>query len=61
MHVTQRRKVAEPGKRVHTGRLRLEITVKYTGRVVFHEAGPANIVYGLYTKFLEGWDADRHG
>jgi len=39
----------EPGP----GRRRASITVKMKGIVVFHEAGPSNIVLGLYRKFLK--------
>jgi len=39
----------EPGP----GRRRASITVKMKGVVVFHKAGPSNIVLGLYRKFLK--------
>lgn len=39
-------------RRPHPGRLRMEITCRVKGEVVFHKAGPSNIVLGLYTRWL---------
>ncbi len=36
-----------------TGRERLEITIRYKGQVIWHMAGPGNIVRGLHRKWLK--------
>jgi len=41
----------EPPPQPRMGRTRVEITARYKGKVVFHKAGPANIVLGLYSKW----------
>lgn len=42
--------------RPHSGRMRVKITAKYKGVVCFYAAGPANIVYGKYRKWLRTLD-----
>jgi surfactin synthase thioesterase subunit len=46
-------------KPIHTGRRRLEITTKKAGLIVFHKAGPSNIVLGLWRKWLNQSDFPR--